>query len=46
MTKQEEDKKWWNGNNFKHANFAVIGKRERKEAALEVKANTKWRGKR
>jgi len=44
MTKEQEDKKWWGGNNARKANFAVIGKRERKEAVAEVKANQKWKG--
>ena len=43
MTKEQEDKKWWGGNNARKANFAVIGKRERKEVELQEKADRKWR---
>jgi len=43
MTKQQQERKWWGGNNARKANFAVIGKRERKEAELQEKSDRKWR---
>jgi len=44
MTEEQAERKWLGGNNARHANFAVIGKRERKREAAEVKANAKWKG--